>query len=405
MKTTVDRTKQMKTRCLVADWDPRPDYKLGSRDIEGKLTYLGSKVWRNPRIESVDKDIPVPGPEEVLVEVKACGICGSDVHMRQADDDGYIFYPGLTAFPCTLGHEYSGIVVEAGENAINKRTGKRYEIGEAICAEEMIWCSHCKPCADGYPNHCENLEEIGFSIDGAYAKYIKMNARYCWSIEPLREKYGDEKMWLLGSLVEPTSVAYNAVIERGGGIRPGQHVVILGGGPIGAAACAILKRAGAKSVILSEPSQKRREMALSMGATHALDPFNVNVADKVLEITEGAGADLILEATGLPSVVWGDVEKIIWEGRTVNATVVLVARADDRIPLNGEVLQVRRAEVVGSQGHSGHGTFPNVISAMSAGMDVSPMITKQITIDEAEANCILLQKDRDEVKITITNFD
>ena len=325
--------------------------------------------------------------------------------MRQADDDGYIFYPGLTAFPCTLGHEYSGIVVEAGANAINKRTGKRYEIGEAVCAEEMIWCSHCKPCADGYPNHCENLEEIGFSIDGAYAKYIKMNARYCWSIEPLREIYGEEKMFLLGSLVEPTSVAYNAVIERGGGIRPGQHVVILGGGPIGAAACAILKRAGAKSVILSEPSEKRREMALSMGATHALDPFKVNVADKVLEITEGAGADLILEATGLPSVVWADVEKIIWEGRTVNATVVLVARADDRIPLNGEVLQVRRAEVIGSQGHSGHGTFPNVINAMSAGMDVSPMITKQISIDEAEENCILLQKDRDEVKITITKFD
>jgi threonine dehydrogenase-like Zn-dependent dehydrogenase len=232
-----------------------------------------------------------------------------------------------------------------------------------------------------------------------------MNARYCWSIEPLRDIYGEDKMFLLGSLVEPTSVAYNAVIERGGGIRPGQQVVILGGGPIGAAACAILKRAGAKSVILSEPSQKRREMALSMGATHAIDPFKENVADKVLEITEGAGADLILEATGLPSVVWADVEKIIWEGRTVNATVVLVARADDRIPLNGEVLQVRRAEVIGSQGHSGHGTFPNVINAMSAGMDVSPMITKQISIDEAEENCILLQKDRDEVKITITKFD
>jgi len=212
-------------------------------------------------------------------------------------------------------------------------------------------------------------------------------------------------MFLLGSLVEPTSVAYNAVIERGGGIRPGQHVVILGGGPIGAAACAILKRAGAKSVILSEPSEKRREMALSMGATHAIDPFKVNVADTVLEITEGAGADLILEATGLPSVVWADVEKIIWEGRTINATVVIVARADDRIPLNGEVLQVRRAEVVGSQGHSGHGTFPNVINAMSAGMDVSPMITKQIRLEESEENCILLQKDRDEVKITITKFD
>ena len=405
MKTEVDRTKTMTTNCLVADWDPKPDFKLGSRDIEGKLTYLGSKVWRNPRMEFIEKEIPVPGPEEVLIEVMACGICGSDVHMRQADDDGYIFYPGLTAFPATLGHEFSGRVVEAGEKAINKRTGKKYEVGEAVCAEEMIWCTHCKPCADGFPNHCENLEELGFSVDGAYAKYIKINARYCWSIEPLREKYGEEKMWLLGSLVEPTSVAYNAVIERGGGIRPGQNVVILGGGPIGAAACAVLAKAGATSVILSEPSQSRREMALSMGATHAINPMEVDVAETVLDITGGAGADLILEATGLPSVVWSDVEKIIWEGRTVNATVVLVARADDRIPLNGEVLQVRRANVVGSQGHSGHGTFPNVISAMSAGMDVSPLITKQISLDEAEENCIMLQKDRNEVKITITKFD
>jgi threonine dehydrogenase-like Zn-dependent dehydrogenase len=84
---------------------------------------------------------------------------------------------------------------------------------------------------------------------------------------------------------------------------------------------------------------------------------------------------------------------------------VIVARADDRIPLNGEVLQVRRASVVGSQGHSGHGTFANVISAMSSGMDVSPLITKKITLDEAEENCVLLQTDRDEVKITITDFE
>ena len=395
----------MKTACLNADWDPKPDFKLGSKDIEGKLTYLGSKVWRNPRMEFIQKEIPVPGPEDVLIEVKACGICGSDVHMRQAYDDGYIYYPGLTAFPCTLGHEYSGIVVEAGENVINKRTGKRYEVGEAVCAEEMIWCSYCKPCADGYPNHCENLQEIGFSIDGAYARYIKMNSRYCWSIEPLRKIYGEQKMFELGSLVEPTSVAYNALIVRGGGILPGQNVLILGGGPIGAAGCAVLKKAGATSVILSEPSEQRRKMAFDLGATHAIDPFKENVADKVLEITKGAGADLILEATGLPSVVWGDIEKIIWEGRSVNATVVLVARADDRIPLNGEVLQVRRANVVGSQGHSGHGTFANVISMMSAGMDVSPLITKKIKLDDIDENVCMLQTDRNEVKITITNFD
>jgi threonine dehydrogenase-like Zn-dependent dehydrogenase len=341
----------------------------------------------------------------VLIEVKACGVCGSDVHMNQADEEGYIFYPGLTAFPATLGHEFSGVVVEAGANAINKRTRKKYAAGEAVCAEEMMWCSQCQPCADGFPNHCEALQEIGFSCDGAYAKYIKMDSRYIWSLEGLKELYGEEKMFQLGSLVEPSSVAYNAVIERGGGVRAGQNVFILGGGPIGAAACAILRKSGASSVILSEPSASRREMALSMGATHAIDPMDANAAEAVLDITKGAGADLILEATGLPGIVWPDIEKIIWEGRAINSTVVIVARADAKIPLTGEVLQVRRAQVVGSQGHSGHGTFPNVISCMASGMDVSPMITKKIGLDEVEENLVMLQKDRDEVKITITNFD
>jgi threonine dehydrogenase-like Zn-dependent dehydrogenase len=394
----------MRAVVLNADWKPKSDFKLGSKDIEGKLTYLGSKVWHNPRIEIVEKDTPAPGPNEVLIEVKACGICGSDVHMLQSDKSGYIFYPGLTAFPATLGHEFSGVVVEAGDSAISKNTGKKFQPGEAVCAEEMIWCSTCRPCADGFPNHCERLEELGFSIDGAYAKYIKVDARYLWNIDHLEGLYGKKKMFELGSLVEPTSVAYNAVIERGGGIRPGENVVILGGGPIGAAACAILKRQGAAAVILSEPSASRRKMALSMGATHAINPLEVNAAEAVLDITNGYGAGIILEATGLPGFVWPDVEKIIWEGKALNTTVVVVARADDRIPLNGEVLQVRRASVVGSQGHSGHGTFPNVINCMATGMDVSPMITKKIKLDEVYDNLVTLQTDRNEVKITITDF-
>jgi threonine dehydrogenase-like Zn-dependent dehydrogenase len=390
----------MKAITLVADWDPRPGFKLGSKDIEGKLTYLGSRVWRNPRIEIKEKSVPEPGPTEVLIEVKACGICGSDVHMLQKDKDGYIFYPGLTAFPCTLGHEFSGKVVQAGRQAINKRTLKRFEVGEAVCSEEMMWCSYCRPCADGFPNHCENLQEIGFSIDGADAKYIKVDARYLWSLEELRIEYGEEKMYLLGSLVEPTSVAYNAVIERGGGIRAGDSVVIMGSGPVGIAACAVLRRSGATNVIMSEPSQKRREVALQLGATHAINPKEVNAAEAILEITKGEGARLILEATGLPSVVWQDIERIIWEGRTINSTVVIVARADDRIPMNGEVFQVRRASVVGAQGHSGHGTFPRVISSMAHGMDMTPMITKKIKLEEVEENIRHLQKDLNEVKIT-----
>jgi len=391
---------RMKAVTLDANWVPKPDFKLGSKDIDGKLSYLGSKVWKNPRVEIVDKTIPKPGPGQVIVKVRACGICGSDVHMAQADSDGYIYYPGLTAFPCTLGHELSGIVVDAADDAINRRTNQRYDAGEPVCAEEMAWCGACRPCVDGFPNHCERLQEIGFSIDGAFADYIALDAKYCWSLHELVAKYGKEKAFQLGSLVEPASVAYNAVIERGGGIRPGDAVWILGSGPIGTAACAVLKRAGASRVIISEPSKERAALAVKAGASHVIDPTKENTAERVLDLTNGAGVNLILEASGLPGIVWGDIENVIWNGRTLNTTIVIVARADAKIPLTGEVLQVRRAQVVGSQGHSGHGTFPRVISAMADGMDLTPIITKTINLAEVPEHIKLLQTDRKECKIT-----
>ena len=88
----------MKVVELSASWEPKPEFKLGSKDIDKKLTYLGSQVWRNPVTKVVEKENPQIRPNEVLIKVKRCGICGSDVHMNQSYDDGYIYYPGLTAF-------------------------------------------------------------------------------------------------------------------------------------------------------------------------------------------------------------------------------------------------------------------------------------------------------------------
>jgi threonine dehydrogenase-like Zn-dependent dehydrogenase len=386
---------------LVADWDPKPGFKLGAKDIEGRQTYLGSLVWRNPRIEIREFDIPTPGDDEVLIEVKACGICGSDVHMAQADKDGYIYYPGLTGFPSILGHEFSGVVVEAGKKAFDKRTNKPFKGGEAVTSEEMLWCAQCKPCADGQPNHCERLDEIGFNVNGAYTKYVVVPSRTVWSLEPLRKMYKNERdIFIAGSLVEPTCVAYNAVIERGGGIRPGDRVVILGGGPVGIAACAILKRAGASQVIISETQDRRADMAMKLGADFRINPAKEDFADRVLEITEGMGADLYMEATGLPEVVYPGIERAIWEGRTLNSTVVVTARAEARMQVQGEVLQVRRARIIGAQGHSGDGNFPRVIECMATGMDMTPMSTKKVSLEELPENILKLQTDRSEVKVT-----
>lgn len=389
----------MKAIELDAEWDPKPSFKLGSKDIEKKLTYLGSQVWRNPEVNQIDTEIPKIESDEVLIKVKRCGICGSDVHMAQMDDEGYIYYPGLTAFPAILGHEFAGEIVEAGENAINKRTKQPFQKGESVTVEEMVWCGECRSCCDGYPNHCERLQEIGFSIDGAYAEYIAVPAKLCWSLKKLEDKYDD--IYKAGSLVEPTSVAYNAVIERGGGIKPGQNVVILGAGPIGIAAAKILKTAGAAVCVVSEPEENRAVLAKKMGADYVINPQKEDFVEKVKEYTDNEGAALYLEATGLPSRVTDDIQNAIWECKAINSTVVIVARAEERMPIIGEYFQVRRARIIGAQGHSGHGTFPNVISCMAANMDMTPMITEEISITQVPEYLKLLQTDKENCKVSV----
>lgn len=393
--------QKMKAVVLRAKWDPKPDFVLGSKDVDGKLTYLGSKVWRYPEVKLEEVDVPkIEKPTDVIIEVKASGICGSDVHMAQADEDGYIFYPGLTAFPTILGHEFSGIIKEAGEEAINKRTKKRFEPGEPVMAEEMLWCGYCKPCVDGFPNHCENLQELGFSVPGSFAQYLKVDAKYVWSLYELTRKFEGEELFLAGSLVEPASVAYNGIVNRAGGIHPGQNAVVVGAGPIGLSAVNILKHMGAARVIVSEPSSVRRECAKKVGADYVIDPMKEDFKEAVLTYTEGMGAALYIETSGVGDIVIPQIEDVIWEAREINSTVLVIARAPKKVPMNPEVYQVRRARIIGTQGHSGHGVFPNVIAFMGVGLDMRPIISKKITLDEVPEYIKLLQTDKNQVKVT-----
>jgi (R,R)-butanediol dehydrogenase/meso-butanediol dehydrogenase/diacetyl reductase len=153
-------------------------------------------------------------------------------------------------------------------------------------------------------------------------------------------------------------------------------------------------------VIISETQQERADMALKLGADYHINPSKEDFAERVLEITDGMGADMFMEATGLPAVVYPGIEKVIWEGRTLLSTVVVTARAEAKMPVTGEVLQVRKARIVGAQGHSGHGNFPRVIECMATGMDMTPMSTKKIKLEQLPENIIKLQTDRSECKIT-----
>ena len=375
--TNVCKGGVMKGLVLSAQWEPRPGYEVSEFEKRTGKAVQGFNVWRHPKLEMKDVPQPQPGPGEVLLKIHACGVCGSDIHFYEHDSDDYILYPGLTKFPAILGHEFSGEIVEIGPGP----EGKQFKVGDKVTAEEMVWCGHCRACRDGFPNHCANLEEIGFTIDGAMAEYIVVPAKLCWSIDSIFERYPDEETaWNVAATTEPTCVAYNGIFERAGGFRPGAYVVVYGAGPIGLGAIQLSKASGAAKVISFEVSGPRRELAKKVGADAVYNPIEVSPSEVVMDLTGGAGADLSVEAAGAPDKTIPEMEKTL----AINGKIAQIGRAATRVPMYLEDFQVRRGQLFGAQGHSGHAIFPSVIRMMGSGLiDNSKIITSTFPLAQA----------------------
>lgn len=382
----------MKALLLSAQWDPKPDYLLSEFERSTGKAITGNSVWRNPKLELKNIPDPTPGPKDVIIKVKACGICGSDVHFYETDKDNYILYPGLTKFPVVIGHEFSGEIVEVGKEV------KDLKVGDMVTAEEMIWCGECIPCRNGYPNQCKNLEEIGFTINGAMAEYIVIGAKYCWKIDEIAERYGDkEKAFEAGSLVEPTSVAYNGMFVRAGGFKPGSYVAVFGTGPIGLSAIALAKAGGASKVFAFDVSEIRRKLAKDVGADFVYDPREVVPSEVIMEETKGVGVSMHVEAAGSPSKTIPEMEKSL----AIDGKIVQIGRAAERVPIYLEHFQTHASQIFGAQGHSGYGTFPNVINLMASGkIDMTKIITSRFSLDDALKAMEKATK-REDGKITI----
>ena len=386
---------------LSAEWKPVDGYQGGHRDIQGKQATIGCKVWRNPEVSIEKLPIPKPAADEVVLKVKACGICGSDIHMSQRGENGYILYPGLTSFPVILGHELSGVVVEAGSQALNRNTGFPFEKGELFCAEEMHWCGSCSPCVMGDPNYCENLNEMGFNRNGGFAEYVSVPAKSLWSLEALKRNYSGRELFIAGSLIEPVAVSYNAIYTLSGGIIPGQIVIVNGGGPIGLAACMLAKRSGASKVILIEPSESRRDIGRNMGADYVLDNETTDLEAEIMRFTEGAGAHLYVEASGYTADFWRIAERCIWNGRVIGARFCIVSRSEERIDVSPDVLQVKKVSLSGAIGHAGHNNFHNAIELVADCREILAMVTKTISLPEVPEELKSLQKNKTDCKVTV----
>ena len=368
----------MKGLVLDAVWEPKPDYTVSNWEKETGKAITGNSIWRHPKLQVREVPDPQIKPDQILLEVKACGICGSDMHFYETDDQDYMLYPGLTKFPSITGHELSGKVVEVGKEVTDLKPG------DMVTVEEMIWCGHCIPCRNGYPNHCTNLEEIGFTIDGGFANYLAIGAKFAWKIDSIAERFGSEaKAYEVAAMTEPTCVSYNAMFERAGGFRPGHYVAIFGTGPIGLAAVGLAEAAGAGMIVAFEVSPERLEIAKQLGADHVFDPRTVTASEVLMDLSKGEGFNFHVEAAGAPHLTVPEMVKSL----AINGKMVQIGRAAQDVPMYLETLQVRRAQFYGAQGHSGHETFPNVIRMVAAGrLDLSPMLTARYDLpDTVEA--------------------
>jgi threonine dehydrogenase-like Zn-dependent dehydrogenase len=348
----------MKAFLADAEWAPRNTETLSDDEVARKRAFNGNQVWKNPCITITDVPSPAVGRDDLLIKVAYCGICGSDTHTYETDNEGYIVFSGLAKLPCILGHEFTGEVVETGSEVLG------FKKGDIITSESVMWCGKCVPCRTGMPNQCENVELMGLSVDGAFAELISVNAKYCWKLNALEDRLAREDVLKLGTLIEPIGCAYNGIFVSGGGFLPGSYAIVYGAGPIGLGAVLLLKAAGAAKIIAVDVVGERLEIAEKLGADHIINARKEGQPEKIImQLTTGRGAEIQVEAAGAAHMTMPLMQRAC----SKRGKIIYLGRVDASVQVELNRIVSGAHSIVGSRGHSGYGIYPNIISLLQNG--------------------------------------
>lgn len=316
--------------------------------------------YKNLTVTDVDE--PEMTVDDVLVQVEACGICGSDIH-------GYDGSTGRRIPPLVMGHEAAGIVVSVGANVDDLNPGDR------VTFDSMVSCGSCEFCRSGHQNLCNNRRVLGVSCGeyrrhGAFAERIAVPRRIVYRIP-------DEMPFEHAALIEAVSVAVHAVAVSP--VKLADTAVVVGAGMIGLLTIQAVKAAGASRVIAVDINDKRLEVAKRLGATDVLNSKACDVPKAIRELTDGRGADLALEVVGATETINTAIESVRKGGH-----VTLVGNISPTIQLPLQSVVTREISLQGTCGCNGE--YPQCIELMRSGaIDVAPLITAQITLSEGPA--------------------
>jgi L-iditol 2-dehydrogenase len=319
-----------------------------------------------------DRAIPEPGRREVLVEIAAVGVCGSDVHYYEHGRIGSF----VVREPMVLGHESSGRVVALGPGA------SRHAVGDRVALEPGVPCGHCRECRAGRYNLCRDVRFFATPpIDGAFANYVTIHEDFAFA---LPESVSDEA----GALMEPLSVAVWACQKAG--VTAGDRVLVTGAGPIGLLAVQTARAFGATQITVTDVNPHRLGVAERTGATST-----INVADAPLE-DSGLEADALIECSGHPGSLKAGIAALRPAGRAV--LVGMGPDEDGVVPL--ALIQSRELWLTGTFRYAN--TYPTAIALAASGrVDLEAIITAQYGLEDAEAALRAGREDPAAVKVMV----
>jgi threonine dehydrogenase-like Zn-dependent dehydrogenase len=321
-------------------------------------------------IRVIDHPRPSAGPGEVVLRVGANSICGSDL-------SAYRGVHSRIKPPTILGHEFAGTVFEVGPGVEGVVPGTR------VAVEPNIACGECRYCRAGFPNVCVAYSVIGeeTSRAGACAEYVKVPAGQLY---PLPEHVTAAE----GALVQPLAISYNAVVNKAG-VRPGQVVVIFGGGPIGLGSMLMSRYRGARTIVV-DLLDYRLDMARDLGADLVVNPERDDLVALIRGETDGYGADISIEAVG--GAQTGTFVQACRLTASQGKVIVLGSFKTDEAPIPIVDMKFREIEVIGSQGHPR--TFAPTLELIASGeLPAARMITHRFPLDGA-AEAFRLLSDR-----------
>lgn len=366
----------MRGLVLKADWQPKDGYVVTPAEERSRRARLGNMVWKNPTVDVGFRPDPVlESDHDVVVRNRACGICGSDVHLFIPDKDGYLDFAYFAHVPIAIGHEYAGEVVAVGAAVT------RVKPGDLVAIEGQVNCGSCRACLRGHTSCCAFIEDRGFTLDGGAATLSITHERHCWPLTDVADRYGDAYACDVGALAEPASVVYNGMVNLAGGFVPGDTVAVFGCGPIGLAAIGLAAALGAGRILAVEPSAPKRELAVTLGATATFDPTSGDAAAWLLEESKGIGVDMALDASGVGRIVIPSILASLAAG----AKIVLLGLNREPVEIDTMALTVRSASIYSPIAHLGGG-FPAVIALHAAGrLNLTPMITARFGLEDGVA--------------------